>query len=1068
MRQHKHKAGSRRKYAAARAFFISILMVCAITAWNVLFDSAHTSHKERRKLSRAVDLLHKQLLISGISKPNIREVGGSDLRVATHNSVSSPGLTSYQCRPDYPVKDQCQFIRENCPEETGLFSYLQIYYCKSKDARPVAFIILTIWLGFLFSTIGIAASDFFCINLSTIANVLGLSESMAGVTLLAFGNGSPDVFSTFAAMKTHSGSLAIGELIGAAGFITTVVAGSMAIVRPFKVAQKSFVRDVGFFIIASSFSLIFLADGHLHLWESTVMVGFYIFYVITVVVWHWNFARKSYRREREVAARGHFHVGGTEDVETDVCFDDCGDRTTGPARSPLSARSVNNPDNLESGRATMLSPMGNSGDDEIWDHWVAEINGNMRVSRPRPGQRRKTQNPIRPSFVGALELRSVLMSLQNSRNVQSIPINLRRYSDTTALQQHQTFKPSNRELDYNYAEDRDATSGHFRPSFLAESDHANRRDEVSSDGDACLEMDPNPLPKELVPEIDLLDATPLGSAAARGSYFPQISRYGDSTRTDPTGLSTPRISIFPPPPESSDPGTASTPVLKSKPRSLPDLLAPLGDSFPWFSEQPYEQDQDSTNEPQKSSSKFQPPQKTENLPSRCQTSSPGSNSTTLHSPVLQLVRPSVGSELTCEQNGFNESVDRPVRWWPYKFLPPPQVLISTLFPTLYAWPDKNIWERLIGLVAAPSVFLLAITLPVVEAENDDATLDPDPGILTPYGNRSRSQSMGFTPSHFQSSLTENRADERHRMKTHLNSHEAHSLNLPLASDSDWHNGNVSKTRIAQLILDPSGNHQDPANFPSGPHDSSGPAPASPKEWNRWLLAIQIFTAPFLIIILYWVNNDPTLSGRNLLFSVLCGLIVSSALFVVLLLTTTVSRPPRYHFLFCFLGFIVSIAWISTIASEVVGVLKAFGFILGISDAILGLTIFAVGNSLGDLVANITVARLGYPVMALSACFGGPMLNILLGIGLSGLYMTIKAGNGRHDQQPDKPMNYQPYQIDVGRTLIISGITLLVTLLGLLIVVPLNRWRMDKRIGWGLVGLWTASTVGNVIMEVFGV
>lgn len=73
-------------------------------------------------------------------------------------------------------------------------------------------------LVFLFSFIGISASDFFCPNLSTIAAYLGLNESTAGVTFLAFGNGSPDVFSTFSALKGGTFGLAIGELIGAASF----------------------------------------------------------------------------------------------------------------------------------------------------------------------------------------------------------------------------------------------------------------------------------------------------------------------------------------------------------------------------------------------------------------------------------------------------------------------------------------------------------------------------------------------------------------------------------------------------------------------------------------------------------------------------------------------------------------------------------------------------------------------------------------------------------------------------------------------------------------------------------
>ncbi|CAG2176767.1 unnamed protein product, partial [Oppiella nova] len=49
----------------------------------------------------------------------------------------------------------------------------------------------------------------------------------------------------------------------------------------------------------------------------------------------------------------------------------------------------------------------------------------------------------------------------------------------------------------------------------------------------------------------------------------------------------------------------------------------------------------------------------------------------------------------------------------------------------------------------------------------------------------------------------------------------------------------------------------------------------------------------------------------------------------------------------------------------------------LSDAILGLTILAWGNSLGDL----SMARHGYPGIGISACFGGPLLNLLMGLGL---------------------------------------------------------------------------------------
>lgn len=989
------------------------------------------------------------------------------------------------------VKDQCRFIQDNCPdEEAGLFSYLQLYYCKLDHVKPIAFAILTLWLGLLFSTIGIAASDFFCINLSTIANILGMSESMTGVTFLAFGNGSPDVFSTFAAMKTHSGSLAIGELVGAAGFITAVVAGSMALVRPFKVARKSFVRDVGFFIVAASFSMVFLADGHLHLWESAVMVGFYVFYVITVVVWHWYLSRKSRRREREAAARAHFHTASVDEAEVEAYVDDDQDRVAGGGRTPLRAPSGDDFANLERAGSPILGPMGADADDETRDHWMAEISSNMRVSRPQPGERRNTHIPIRPSLVGALEFRAVLSSLQKSRNMQTIPINLRRYSDdptfTTAQQQSQTYTASNPEINLTAAEERDANSSSFlRPSAEAERSNANRLRALSVNGVAGLQIDPNPLRRPPVPEIDLIDVTPPQTAE------PHLHRQGlgdaDATQGPSKNPSNPVWSMSPP----RDFGyLASSPARMASPdrRSSTDLLLPPGSSLVRALEnhgvERYRDGPDSIKSTTNSKSPFQLPRI--KMQSRTQGSSPASPFPEYHddanfmgsprTPSLLLPPPSIGSESTYPRNAFDDNEDRPVQWWPYKVLPPPQVLISTLFPTLYAWHDKNIWERLLGIVAAPSVLLLVITLPVVEAEKDDHLPDPDPRLLNPTERRSRSRSQSTTLTRLPPDISPSprRGDERVTLNSHshspiLISPENYGSVPPTINVTDEYNNDRDHftTMSQRPILDPSQTRQNFTRLPSDPSESLKSTPPSPKEWNRWLVSTQIFTAPFFIVLLYWANNDSDFSGRNLLLLTLYGLVISLVLFAILILTTTASRPPRYRYLFCFLGFIVSIAWISTIANEVVGVLKAFGVILGISDAILGLTIFAVGNSLGDLVADITVARLGYPVMALSACFGGPMLNILLGIGLSGLYMTIKAGNGRHERHPNKPMKYKPYQIDVGGTLIISGITLVVTLLGLLIVVPLNGWKMDRRIGWGLVALWCASTIGNIVMEIMG-
>lgn len=95
-----------------------------------------------------------------------------------------------------------------------------------------------------------------------------------------------------------------------------------------------------------------------------------------------------------------------------------------------------------------------------------------------------------------------------------------------------------------------------------------------------------------------------------------------------------------------------------------------------------------------------------------------------------------------------------------------------------------------------------------------------------------------------------------------------------------------------------------------------------------------------------------------------------------------------------------------------------------------------------------------------------MLNILLGIGMGGLYMTLHSNAETTTTSTIEGLSrHTPYKITISRNLMISGVSLLVTLVGLLIIVPLNHWKMDRKIGCGLIVLWSLCTLGNVIVEI---
>ena len=1069
---------SRPKYRAARAFYLFLFIAACFATFAILSQPSNPSGTYSNQ---------ENILL---------------LRHRKRDNISTQLNDDEQCRLVHRAKDQCAFIKKQCPsEEPGFSAYLDLYYCQLPHIKGAGFMILISWLGLLFSTIGIAASDFFCINLSTIATILGMSESMAGVTFLAFGNGSPDVFSTFAAMSTNSGSLAVGELFGAAGFITAVVSGSMALIRPFHVARKSFVRDVGFFVVAAAFSMVFLWDGKLHFWECLAMVLFYVFYVAFVVVWHWWLNRRRRRREKEAAARGHFIA--PEELE----FEEEGEYRDDPDEAPsrpsvsrgISAVSREDWSALERGAGVEQYTDETDEDEEehARDRWMSELNSNMRLTNPQARSRKNTLTPVRPSLVGALEFQAVLKSLQKSRNIQTYPMNTRRYSDdptyTTAQQQDRmstVSDPASRPP-YEVQVYDDATTPTLeRPSLDVPRTVPNRNRAVSANDAHGLRIDPDlqrtSTRRGRSPEqenlIDLSDSERDAQAQSRQSR--------DSLRVPSPSveisLSTPQQSV---PDNANAPGAAASSVSRSS-----EFLAPPDGTPPQIVRQTSDLSNRSgrigrsqirehdtpADSPRavpnvKSLPKIVIPRR-ERSPSltpksspfpryRDDPSPPGSRS-----PSLFLPPPASPESLPVSQTAeHQEGVGVPKRptlldrWWPYTVLPPPGVMISTLFPTIYHWRDKNYWEKALGVVAAPSVFLLTITLPVVESgkeEEEEGGMAKDNSFDS---TRSRSGGGG-NPGDNKGSVGsggEVLNDPQIHVQEHSTSTSGGTAHVAAATEDQHHSHHSDNSASPAVILDQQSHDlvSEPEQHPYHHH---------PDLWNRWLLITQLFLAPLFIVMAIYSQSPTDITPTWLIQPTLICLLVSLVLLIPLLLTTTPTHKPRpYRPLLSLAGFIVSISWISTIASQVVGALKALAVILNMSHAIMGLTIFAVGNSLGDLVADVTVARIGYPIMALSACFGGPMLNILLGIGLSGSYILLRGARERAHKHPDKEFKFKSYHIDVEDTLIISGATLLVTLAGLLVAVPMNKWVFSKRIGWTLIAVWVLSTVGNVVVEVTG-
>ncbi|KAI2490230.1 calcium ion antiporter [Fragilaria crotonensis] len=64
------------------------------------------------------------------------------------------------------------------------------------------------------------------------------------------------------------------------------------------------------------------------------------------------------------------------------------------------------------------------------------------------------------------------------------------------------------------------------------------------------------------------------------------------------------------------------------------------------------------------------------------------------------------------------------------------------------------------------------------------------------------------------------------------------------------------------------------------------------------------------------------------------------------------------------GFMMAATWIDWIADHLVALLALLGIVCRIPAPILGMTILALGDSMSDLTANMTMARKGFGNMAM--------------------------------------------------------------------------------------------------------
>ncbi|KAL0221697.1 hypothetical protein RCL1_001551 [Eukaryota sp. TZLM3-RCL] len=191
----------------------------------------------------------------------------------------------------------------------------------------------------------------------------------------------------------------------------------------------------------------------------------------------------------------------------------------------------------------------------------------------------------------------------------------------------------------------------------------------------------------------------------------------------------------------------------------------------------------------------------------------------------------------------------------------------------------------------------------------------------------------------------------------------------------------------------------------------------------------ILTPFFSSIFFFWCTDlftfEPFFCGiSGVYLSIGLGILLSLITFILIKKESVLPNPKLFWLV---ISICCSVVWLHFIADELVFVLQSISLIIGIPPILIGLVVLSIGNGIGDLVANLVVAKAGNPVMSTAACYSSSLLSMNLGLSLAFIPELIK----------------KPIEIHVDPNLIVTFVFLVISLVTTLILVPIKKFKCTK-------------------------
>ena len=149
--------------------------------------------------------------------------------------------------------------------------------------RQFLFACIKILGGIVFLKYG---ADFVVDNASKIAEIIGISEKIIGLTIVAIGTSLPELVASVTAVVKHENDMAVGNILGSNIFNILFILGVSSVITPINYSI-SYNLDIFVLIFTGILLLIFPFIGktknYLGKWHGAIFLVMYIIYLITLI-----------------------------------------------------------------------------------------------------------------------------------------------------------------------------------------------------------------------------------------------------------------------------------------------------------------------------------------------------------------------------------------------------------------------------------------------------------------------------------------------------------------------------------------------------------------------------------------------------------------------------------------------------------------------------------------------------------------------------------------------------------------------------------------------------------------